>query len=107
MARLWACLGAPIVIGHAGCIASPAVAMALGVPIVMPICGGGLAPLLPALGAIGLQMAATLAATVVIAVGVRRARERRRDVVISGCARESVLHQAQAIAATHGRPEAA
>ena len=55
---LW--LAAPIVAGHAGCIAFPATAMALGLPAVMPICGGGLSPLLPALSTMGLQLAATL-----------------------------------------------
>jgi uncharacterized membrane protein YraQ (UPF0718 family) len=79
MARLWAWLGAPIVIGHAGCIASPAVAMALGVPIVMPVCGGGLAPLLPALGAIGLQVAVALAVAGAVTVVARRFQCRNRS----------------------------
>jgi len=34
---LW--LAAPIVTGHAACIAFPATAIALGLPAVMPICG--------------------------------------------------------------------
>ncbi|HKA58066.1 MAG TPA: hypothetical protein VKD28_05590 [Gemmatimonadales bacterium] len=55
---LW--LAAPIVAGHAGCIAFPAAAIALGLPVVMPICGGGLGPLLPALATMGLHVAATL-----------------------------------------------
>jgi hypothetical protein len=55
---LW--LAAPIVAGHAGCIAFPATAIALGLPAVMPICGSGLGPLLPALATMGLHLAATL-----------------------------------------------
>jgi hypothetical protein len=34
---LW--LAAPLVAGHAACIAFPAAAIALGLPVLMPICG--------------------------------------------------------------------
>jgi hypothetical protein len=34
---LW--LAAPLVAGHAACIAFPAAAIALGLPALMPICG--------------------------------------------------------------------
>ena len=53
---LW--LAAPIVAGHAGCIAFPATALALGLPAMVPLCGGGVGPLLPALSTLGLQLAA-------------------------------------------------
>ena len=55
---LW--LAAPLVAGHAACIAFPATAIALGLPVVMPICGSGLGPLLPAFATTGLYVAATL-----------------------------------------------
>jgi len=34
---LW--LAAPIVVGHLGCLALPAATVALGVPVLIPICG--------------------------------------------------------------------
>jgi len=46
MRRLGAWLAGPVVCVHVGCVASPAFAMALGLPIVMPICGGDFAGLL-------------------------------------------------------------
>ena len=36
---LW--LAVPLVAGHFGCLALPAATLAVGVPILMPICGGG------------------------------------------------------------------
>ena len=36
---LW--LAVPLVAGHLGCLALPAATLAVGVPILMPICGGG------------------------------------------------------------------
>lgn len=79
MARAWAWLGAPIVIGHAGCIASPAAAMALGMPVVMPICGGGPEALLPVLGPVVVQAIGSLAAVAILL-------KLLRFVVGSGCA---------------------
>jgi hypothetical protein len=46
MKHRWLCVVAPLVAGHAACIAVPAATVALGAPILMPICGGG--PALPA-----------------------------------------------------------
>ena len=71
---LW--LAAPIVAGHAGCIAFPATAMALGLPAVVPICGGGLGPLLPAPSTMGVQLAATfvLAGGVAMLARLRKSR---------------------------------
>jgi len=39
MNRLWLWLAAPIIAGHLGCLAVPAVVVTLGVPLLMPICG--------------------------------------------------------------------
>src|SRR6187431_516532 len=66
MARLEAWLAGPIVIGHAGCIASPAVAVALGMPIVMPICGGGPEALLQMLGPVVMQATGALLAAAIL-----------------------------------------
>ena len=55
---LW--LAAPIVAAHAGCIAFPAIAIALGMPAAMPICGRGVSQLLPALAPLSPYLAATL-----------------------------------------------
>ena len=63
MKRRWLLLGVPIVLGHAGCIAFPALAVALGLPVVMPICGDGIVPLLAAFGPMATPMAAMMAAT--------------------------------------------
>ena len=55
---LW--LAAPVVAAHAGCIAFPAIAIALGLPAAMPICGDGMNQLLPALAPLSPYFAATL-----------------------------------------------
>ena len=76
---LW--LAAPLVAGHAACIAFPATAIALGLPAVMPICGGGLGPQLPALASMGLYLAASLG----LAGGVAMlARLRKSRACMSG-----------------------
>ncbi len=71
---LW--LAAPIVAGHAGCIAFPATAIALGLPAALPICGGGLGPLLPALSTMGLHLAAALGLAGGVAMLVRLRKSR-------------------------------
>ena len=71
MKRRLLCLAAPIVAGHAGCIAFPATAIALGLPAVMPICGGGLGALAPALTTMGFHLAATLGLAGVVAMLAR------------------------------------
>jgi hypothetical protein len=73
---LW--LAAPIVAAHAGCIAFPAIALALGLPAVMPICGHGASPLLPALAPLGPYLALTLglAGGVVVLARLRRSQAR-------------------------------
>ena len=63
---LW--LAAPLVAVHAGCIAFPAIAIALGLPGVMPICGHGVSQLLPALAPLSPYLAATLELTGGVAV---------------------------------------
>jgi len=75
---LW--LAAPIVAGHAGCIAFPATAIALGLPAVMPICGGNLGPLLPVLSTMGLDLAATLglAGAIALLARLRQAEKKAR-----------------------------
>jgi hypothetical protein len=71
---LW--LAAPVLAGHAGCLAFPATAMALGLPAMMPICGAGLGPLLPALATMGLHLAAALGLAAGVAVLARSMQTR-------------------------------
>jgi hypothetical protein len=69
---LW--LAAPIAAAHAGCIAFPAIALALGLPAVMPICGDSVGPLLPALAPMGFYLAGTLGLACVWAGWTHRGR---------------------------------
>jgi hypothetical protein len=70
---LW--LAAPIVAGHAGCIAFPAMAIALGLPAVMPICGGG-GLALPMLATMGFYVAGTLGLVAAITTLARLRKSR-------------------------------
>ena len=79
---LW--LAAPIVAAHAGCIAFPAFAIALGLPAVMPICGDGVGSLLPALAPLGPYLAATLGLAGGIAVLARLRKSQARPCHMSG-----------------------
>jgi|RhiMethySRZTD1v2_1073278.scaffolds.fasta_scaffold473538_3 hypothetical protein len=73
---LW--LAAPVVAAHAGCIAFPAIAIALGLPAVMPICGHGMSQLLPALAPLGPYWAATLGLAGAVAVLARLRKPQAR-----------------------------
>lgn len=69
MSCRWLWVSVPVVAGHAGCIAFPATAMALGLPAVLPVCGGGVGALLPALASMGLHLGVLLVAGLLWSTG--------------------------------------
>lgn len=73
---LW--LAAPVVAAHAGCIAFPAIAIALGLPAALPICGRGVSQLLPALALLGTYLATTLGLAGGVAVLARLRKSQAR-----------------------------